>query len=82
MIALCPPQRRRGVYQPVQYSGDTMTLHYARAQELGPWLDLVAARGEVVVPFWLRLGEAAVALGVGRSSGKSGYRSSCGGFCE
>ena len=26
-------------------------LHYARAQELEPWLDLVAVRGEVVVQF-------------------------------
>ena len=30
----------------------------ARAQELGPWLDLVAVWGEGVVPFWLRPGEA------------------------
>ena len=33
-----------------------------RAQELGPWLDCVAVRGEVVVQFWLRPGEAEVAL--------------------
>ena len=38
-------------------------LHYARAQELEPWLDLVAVRGEVVVQFWLKSGEAAAALG-------------------
>ena len=38
---------------------------FARAQELGPWLDLVAVRGEVVVQFWLRPGEAAVTLGAG-----------------
>ena len=37
----------------------------ARAQELGPWLDLVAVRGEVVVQFWLKPGEAAVTLGNG-----------------
>ena len=37
----------------------------ARAQELGPWLDRVAVRGEGVVPFWLRPGEAAVTLGAG-----------------
>ncbi|MCC9003651.1 MAG: metal-dependent hydrolase [Candidatus Competibacter sp.] len=49
-------------YQPVIYSGQTMTLHYARAQELGPWLDRVAVRGEVVVQFWLRPGESAVML--------------------
>ncbi len=53
------------LYRPVAYSGQTMTLHYARAQELGPWLDLVAARGEVFVQFLLRPGESAVTLGVG-----------------
>jgi inner membrane protein len=40
-------------------------LHYARAAELGPWLDLVAARGEMVVQFWLKPGVVAVTLGVG-----------------
>ncbi len=39
-----------------------LRLHYARAQELEPWLDLVAVRGEVVVQFWLRPGETAVML--------------------
>ena len=52
-------------YRPVIYSGQTMTLHYARAAELGPWLDLVAVRGEVIVQFWLKPGEAAVTLGPG-----------------
>lgn len=52
-------------YQPVIYSGQTMILRYARAQELGPWMDLVAAKGEIFVQFWLRPGEAAVTLGVG-----------------
>jgi hypothetical protein len=37
----------------------------ARARELGPWLDLVAVRGDIVVPFWLQPGEAAVTRGVG-----------------
>ena len=37
---------------PARYSGGIFQLHYARAQELGPWLDLVAVRGEVVVQFW------------------------------
>lgn len=52
-------------YQPVIYSGQTMILRYARAQELGPWLDLVAAKGEVFVQFWLRPGEQAVVFEVG-----------------
>lgn len=52
-------------YQPVTYSGQTMILRYARAQELGPWLDLVAAKGEIFVQFWLRPGEQAVAFELG-----------------
>lgn len=52
-------------YQPVIYSGQTMTLRYARAQELGPWLDLVAAKGEIFVQFWLRPGEQAVFFDLG-----------------
>ena len=53
------------LYQPVSYSGQTMTLRYARAQELGPWLDLVAAKGEVFVQFWLKPGEQAVFFDLG-----------------
>lgn len=52
-------------YNPASYRGGILRLHYARARELQPWLDLVAVRGEVVVQFWLRPGEAAVTLGVG-----------------
>ena len=50
-------------YNPALYRGGVLSLHYARAQELGPWLDLVAVRGEVIVQFWLKPGEAAVTLG-------------------
>ena len=52
-------------YNPASYRGGILRLHYARAPELGPWLDLVAVRGGVVVQFWLRPGEAAVTLGAG-----------------
>lgn len=52
-------------YQPVIYSGQTMLLRYARAQELGPWLDLVAAKGEIFVQFWLKPGEQAVVFELG-----------------
>ena len=52
-------------YNPALYRGGILQLHYARAQELGPWLDLVAVRGEVVVQFWLKPGEATVTLGAG-----------------
>ena len=56
---------RVDTYNPASYRGGILRLHYARAAELGPWLDLVAVRGEVVAPFWLKPGEAAVTLGVG-----------------
>ena len=52
-------------YDPATYRGGILQLHYARAPELGPWLDRVAVRGEVVVQFWLKPGEAAVTLGTG-----------------
>ena len=45
--------------------GGVLRLHYARARELEPWLDRVAVRGEIVVQFWLKLGETAVTLGPG-----------------
>jgi inner membrane protein len=53
------------LYQPVAYSGQTMAIRYARAQELGPWLDLVAAKGEVFVQFWLKPGEQPVYFELG-----------------
>ncbi|HOW74670.1 MAG TPA: hypothetical protein P5102_11820 [Candidatus Competibacteraceae bacterium] len=53
-------------YNPASYRGGIFRLHYARAPELGPWLDLVAVRDEVVVQFWLRPGEAAVTLEKGK----------------
>ena len=52
-------------YNPASYQGGVLRLHYARAQELGPWLDRIAVRGEVVVQFWLKPGETAVTLGAG-----------------
>ena len=52
-------------YNPASYRGGILRLHYARARELGPWLDHVAVRGEVVVQFWLRPGERAAAFEVG-----------------
>ena len=47
-------------YNPASYRGGILRLHYARAAELGPWLDLVAAKGEIFVQFWLKLSEQAV----------------------
>ena len=49
-------------YDPATYRGGILQLHYARAQELQPWLDRVAVRGEIVVQFWLRPGEAGVTM--------------------
>ena len=56
---------RVDTYNPASYRGGILRLHYARARELQPWLDLIAVRGEVIVQFWLKSGEAAVTLGVG-----------------
>ena len=56
-------------YNPASYRGGILTLHYARAREIEPWLDLVAVRGEVIVQFWLQPGGAAVTLGVGGRAG-------------
>ena len=52
-------------YHPASYRGGILRLHDARARELEPWLDRIAVRGEVIVPFWLQPGEAAVTLGAG-----------------
>ena len=56
---------RVDTYNPARYRGGILRLHYARARELGSWLDLVAVRGEGVVQFWLKPGEATVTLGAG-----------------
>jgi inner membrane protein len=47
-------------YHPVIWSGDKVRLHYAKAEDLGDYLNLTSIRGEVVVQFWLRPGDAAV----------------------
>ena len=50
------------LYKPAVYRGNVLTLHYARAGELTPWLNLVAAQGEIYVQFWLKPGDPAVAF--------------------
>ncbi len=52
-------------YNPASYRGGILRLHDACAAELGPWLDLVAAKGEVFVQFWLGPGEQAVVFELG-----------------
>ena len=34
-------------------NGSTVRLHYAKADDLGDYLNMVAIRGEVVVQFWV-----------------------------
>jgi inner membrane protein len=50
------------LYRPADFDGKVLHLHYARAEELGPYLYMVAAQGEVYVQFWLRPGEPPVEL--------------------
>ena len=56
-------------YHPVIWGGNTVKLHYARAEDLREYLNLTAIRGEVVVQFWLRPGDETVELSFGWSSG-------------
>jgi len=41
------------LYHPVMLNGSTVRLHYAKAGDLGDYLNMVAIRGEVVVQFWV-----------------------------
>lgn len=50
------------LYHPVIFGGSTVRLHYARAGDLGEYLNMVAIRGEVVVQFWLKPGDEVVEL--------------------
>jgi inner membrane protein len=69
-------------YNPALYRGGILQLHYARAQELGPWLDLVAVRGEVVVQFLAQAGGGRSDAGGGGGNGRrSGSRRSCSASC-
>lgn len=56
------------LYRPVSYRGHVLRLHYARAKELKPWLDLTAAQGEVYAQFWPRPGAAPVELDGGEEA--------------
>ena len=52
------------LYSPASYRGNVLRLHYARAEELEPWLDLTASQGEIYVQFWLRPGDPPVGLAI------------------
>jgi len=55
----------------VIWGGDKVKLHYAKAEDLRDYLNLTAIRGEVVVQFWLRPGDAAVELSFSGGGGKA-----------
>jgi inner membrane protein len=59
------------LYRPADFDGKVLHLHYAREQELEPYLHMVAAQEEVYVQFWLRPGEAPVELSVGEGKPES-----------
>jgi len=67
---LLPSMNDIELYHPVMFSGSTVRLHYARAEDLDDYLNMVAIRGEVVVQFWLRPGDEGVELRF--SGGESG----------
>ena len=48
------PAESIDLYRPVSLSGKVLKLHYAREEELGPYLGATAIEGEVYVQFWLK----------------------------
>jgi inner membrane protein len=56
-------------YKPARFMGRMLMLRYARARELGPYRNLVAAEGEIFVQFWLKPGDSAVELSVDGGGG-------------
>lgn len=49
-------------YHPASFDGKILQLHYARAQELAPYLDMAASQGEVYVQVWLKAEDAPVEI--------------------
>lgn len=49
-------------YHPVIWGGSTVSLHYAKADDLKDYLNLAAIRGEIIVQFWLKPGDEPVEL--------------------
>ena len=53
-----PPVEGIDLYRPVRFIGKVLRLHYAREQELQPYLGMVAAKGELFQGFsdrWLSM---------------------------
>jgi inner membrane protein len=59
------------LYRPADFDGKVLHLHYAREQELDPYLYMVAAQGELYVQFWLRPGDAPVEMEAGEDKAES-----------
>jgi inner membrane protein len=59
------------LYWPADFDGKVLHLHYARAEEIDPYLHMVAAQGEVYVQFWLRPGDAPVEMEAGEDKPES-----------
>jgi hypothetical protein len=55
----------------MDFDGRVLYLHYAREQELDPYLYMVAAQGELYVQSWLRSGDAPVELSLGEDKPES-----------
>jgi inner membrane protein len=58
-------------YRPADFDGKVLHLHYARAEELDPYLYMVAAQGEMYVQFWLRPGDTPVEVTLGEDKPES-----------
>jgi inner membrane protein len=50
------------LYEPARFAGQVLRLHYARAQDLGRYLGMVAAEGELFVQFWMQPGDPPLEL--------------------
>ncbi|MDQ3959976.1 MAG: hypothetical protein M3255_06765 [Pseudomonadota bacterium] len=59
------------LYWPADFDGKVLHLHYARAEEIDPYLHMVAAQAEVYVQFWLRPGDAPVEMKMGEEAVES-----------
>lgn len=59
------------LYRPADFDGKVLRLHYAQAEDPGPYLGLVAAQGEVYVQFWFRAGDPPVEVSFGEDGTES-----------
>jgi inner membrane protein len=59
------------LYRPADFDGKVLHLHYAREQEIEPYLHMVAVQGEVYVQFWLRPGDLPIEVSLGEDKPES-----------